>query len=208
MDISLDGFTIKIPTDYQMMNKMPDDPVGVLSFMKQTQDAACLAMYGSVPAKESMPFNSPEKVIAAIHKTMAPDQGIIEVKNGITESGKKYIYSIVKTVGRDGISLQYFLAVHIGFFADKVFQTQAFFNETGVTGQREAAVSAILVSDGKIKMNEQGQIMSGWSKDPYDENYTKGALLNLSEDAYYDEAFPDHPLTQARLLVNELIRLN
>lgn len=208
MDITLDGFTVKIPTDYQAMNKLPDDPVGNLSFMKRTQDAVCLAMYGFIPAKESMPFNSPDKVIAAIHGAMASDQGIIEVKNGVTESGKKYIYSLVKTVGRGGISLQYFLAMHIGFFADKVFQIQAFFNETGVTGQRESAVSAILVSDGKIVLDEKGQIVSGWTKDPYDETYTKGVLMNTGEDEYYDEVFPDHPLTQARLLINELIQLN
>ena len=208
MDISLDGFTAKIPADYQAMNRLPNDPTGAVSFMKQTPNAACLAMYGSVPANEAMSFNSLDKVIAAVRGAMADDQGLIEVKNGITDAGKKYIYSIVKTVGRNNISVQYFLAMHIGFFANKVFQIQAFFNETGTTGQRDTAVYAILAADGKIQMNEQGQIAAGWACDPYDESITKGALMNMSEREHYDEVFPDHPLTQARLLANELIQMN
>ena len=59
MDIMLDGFSIKIPEGYQQMNHLPDDPANMLSFMKKTEDAACLAMYGSISSKEAMPFNTP-----------------------------------------------------------------------------------------------------------------------------------------------------
>ena len=47
-----------------------------------------------------------------------------------------------------------------------------------------------------------------WVKDPYDETYAQGQLMNWSEVTDYDKTFPDHPLSQARELVNFLIWKN
>ena len=150
-----------------------------------------------------MPFNSKDQVIAGIRGSFAADQGIVEIESGITNSGKKYIYSIVKTVNRGNIGVQYSLMMHVGYFADHVFQAEGFFDETGYTGGRDTAVFAILQRDGKIGPNYEG-----WSEDPYDPEYKQGILRNASEKPDFDEVFPDHPLTQARLLVKEIIAMN
>jgi type I site-specific restriction-modification system R (restriction) subunit len=47
-----------------------------------------------------------------------------------------------------------------------------------------------------------------WKNDPYDSNYRKGALSNLSEDYHYDEYFPMHPLTLCRNLITFIVRNN
>ena len=203
MNIAISDFTINIPDDYVQMNPLPGDPVGSMSFSKQTSGAACLAMYNAIPSEQAMPFNSKDQVIAGIRGSLAADQGIVEIESGITNSGKKYIYSIVKTVNRGNIGVQYSLMMHVGYFADHVFQAEGFFDETGYTGGRDTAVFAILQRDGKIGPNYEG-----WSEDPYDPEYKQGILRNASEKPDFDEVFPDHPLTQARLLVKEIIAMN
>jgi hypothetical protein len=120
MDISIENFTIKIPVDYQQVNSLPGDPAGSMSFMKKTPEAACLVMYSGIPSEQSMPFNSKEEVVRGIHSALAEDQGLIEVESGITPAGKKYIYSIVKTVNRGTVGVQYSLVLHIGYFAEHV----------------------------------------------------------------------------------------
>ena len=204
MEIMLKEFPVHVPDDYGMVPSMPGDPAGSLSFMKQTSNAACLAMYTPIPADQAMPFNSVEQVIDGIRSVLAPDQGIIEVEAGSTEFERKYIYSIIKTVNRGGIQgVQYILTMHIGYYSDYVFQCQAFFDETGLIGAREASVFAILENDHKVGPNGEG-----WVKDPYDETYAQGQLMNWSEVTDYDKTFPDHPLSQARELVNFLIWKN
>ena len=177
-----------------------------MSFMKKTPEAVCLVMYSGIPSEQSMPFNSKEEVVRGIHSALAEDQGLIEVESGITPAGKKYIFSIVKTLNRGTVGVQYSLVLHIGYFAEHVFQAQAFFDETGYTGGRDASVFAILQSEGKVTVD--GQNISGWAVDPYDPQYTRGVLMNMSEKTDYDEVFPNHPLTQARILAKNLIEMN
>lgn len=203
MNIAIADFTVNIPDDYIQMNPLPGDPVGSMSFSKQTNNSACLAMYSAIPSDKAMPFNSRDQVIAGIRGSLAQDQGIIEVETGITNSGKKYIYSIVKTVNRGSIGVQYSLMMHIGYYADHVFQVEGFFDETGYTGGRDTAVFAILQKDGKIGPNYEG-----WAEDPYDPEFKQGILMNASERENFDEAFPEHPLTQARILVKTIVAVN
>ncbi len=207
MEISIGNFTIKVPADYQQVNSLPGDPVGSISFMKKTPVAACLAMYNSISSEQSMPFNSKEEVIRNIHNTLEQDQGVIEVESGITPAGKKYIYSIIKTFNRGGIAIKYSLSLHIGHFADRIFETQAVFDGIGDNAVlRDAAVYNILQKEGKIGVGDPD--VSNWAMDPYDSQYRHGVLMNMSEKAEYDEAFPGYPLTEARLLVKNLIVMN
>jgi hypothetical protein len=204
MEIMLKEFAVHLPDDYGQVQSMPGDPPGSISFMKQTPNSACLAMYTPIPAEQAMPFNSVNQVIDGIRGVLAPDQGIIEVEAGGTVNERKYIYSIIKTVNRGGVQgVQYILTMHIGYYSDYVFQCQAFFDETGLTGARDASVFAILENDHKVGSNGEG-----WVRDPYDETYAQGALMNLSESREYDATFPNHPLTQARALVQFLIENN
>lgn len=45
-------------------------------------------------------------------------------------------------------------------------------------------------------------------RDPYDENYKEGFLMNVSEDESMDEQFPDHPLSMLRKYVKWVIENN
>ena len=48
-------------------------------------------------------------------------------------------------------------------------------------------------------------VFEGWNEDPYNPDYKKGALMNLSERAGLDGVFPYHPLSQCRELIKSLI---
>ena len=45
---------------------------------------------------------------------------------------------------------------------------------------------------------------AGWTKDPYDESYRRGALMNLSELEEFDEQFPGSALSMCRELVKAI----
>ncbi len=74
--------------------------------------------------------------------------------------------------------------------------------EIGVTGIREAGITPRLLKAGEIKLEKNGY--GNWLQDPYDEDWKKGALMNKAEHPQYDSDFPNHPLTIARGLINQL----
>jgi hypothetical protein len=45
-------------------------------------------------------------------------------------------------------------------------------------------------------------------KDPYDEKFDRGILMNLSEKREYDYSFPNHPLSEMRRLIDYIIDNN
>jgi hypothetical protein len=70
--------------------------------------------------------------------------------------------------------------------------------ERGMTGVREAIVTATLISEGKLKPQEYEL---HWAHDPYESAYSgvdRSALRSLSDDESYDEQFPLHPLSKVR----------
>ena len=76
-----------------------------------------------------------------------------------------------------------------------VFKVQA--AETDATGMRETIIMNSLLSSGDYDL-------SSWTFDPYEKNFEGGRPMNISEDKRYDIDFPDHHLTQARKLLNEI----
>jgi len=74
--------------------------------------------------------------------------------------------------------------------------------ETGTTGIREATVADRLIGSGAVTLDADGG-MVGWNFDPYDPQLTGGVLMNRSEEAKYDSAFPNHPLTRLRRAMAE-----
>jgi len=75
-------------------------------------------------------------------------------------------------------------------------------HERGTTGVREAIVTANLINEGKLASSEDYRNL--WARDPYDPEYhgvDRSVLHFISDDASYDEQFPDHPLTTVRRLL-------
>jgi hypothetical protein len=91
-------------------------------------------------------------------------------------------------------------------FKDFWFQLTMASVERGVTGQRDAFVTASLAQEGKLELESfdkpdskgaTGRI-KGWFQDPYDPNYSGLILRSISDDEKYDTLFPQHPLTKVR----------
>ena len=85
-----------------------------------------------------------------------------------------------------------------------VFKVQS--PEGGVTGIRESAVLAALMSRGTQALDTNTGQLSGWLDAPYDSNEAGPMTRNISERPEYDAQFPEHPLSRARWVLEHLQR--
>jgi len=76
--------------------------------------------------------------------------------------------------------------------------------EAGVTGIREAIILDRLMGDGVAPEIDENGKMIGWSKDPYDDDFKKGKLMNYAEREEFDVDFPHHPLSTVRNRLKQL----
>lgn len=185
---------IKIPEYYQQVKSMPGDPKGSVPYMTQSHQATVFLIMYPIKDKDAMPYDK-EKAIIGIHSAMDDDQGLIEAESGITDNGRQYIYTIVKTK-KEPVSVLYTLTGQVSQNEDTCY-FQGFFESSGETGLRESVLYAAMRRKGIV-----GDSFEGWSEDPYDPSFTKGFLMNKSELKQFDEAFPEHPLSMARELMS------
>jgi hypothetical protein len=76
--------------------------------------------------------------------------------------------------------------------------------EQGMTGVREAVVTAKLIGEGKLAPEDYER---RWSGDPYDPGYApadRRVLRFISDDESYDAQFPHHPLSKVRHVLASL----
>lgn len=76
--------------------------------------------------------------------------------------------------------------------------------ERGITGIREAIVTSDLMNAGKLTIQEYQR---SWACDPYDPDYhgvDGNVLYFISDNEFYDERFPEHPLSKVRELLSTL----
>lgn len=99
--------------------------------------------------------------------------------------------------------MQYILTMHIDM-GQYCMNIRSFFDEVGMTGTRDTAIMNKMINEGKITPPN----MSGWFKDPYDENYKNGIIMNLSEKEEYDAMFPQHPLSEMRSFIKYIVENN
>ena len=190
-----------VPDYYVELKAGPKDPPYTTPYGYQSETVMAFALVHPIHISHAMPFGHPEVLIDGIHKQLAENQGLIEVKDGQTEAGRNYIYSIVKTYNDAEKRNQYNLTMQVSYDTYAMNIT-GFFDEIGVTGMREAQAYILLTNEGVIKGVEE------WCKDPYDETYTKGHLMNRSEEEPFDHAFPGHPLSEARKYAQIIIANN
>jgi len=133
-------------------------------------------------------------------------QAIADVNGGLieVELSKKYKLSFIKTIFKlpqEHSGITYIASLTVPFKNYSfVFKVQA--AEIGLTGMRDALIADKLIREKVISLDENGY--SNWFADPYDKHFKGGLLMNKSEQIIYDNDFPDHPLTQARLLLNQI----
>lgn len=196
---------IEIPKDYKVLKALPDDPDGAVSYAKETEMALCFAQVYPIKIRELMPMHDDKPIIDGIHECLADNQGIIEVHHGKTRYDKNYVYSIVKNL-RESHGITYILTMHFEK-QDQAVCIRGNFDERGITGIKEAQVFEYCRRKGKVKLDHDNGVI-GWCEDPYDPCFKRGVLMNLSEDRWYDNSYPKHPLTQLRRLIAQIIDIN
>ena len=87
-------------------------------------------------------------------------------------------------------------------------QLTGVFGERGITGLREAQLTARFLESGQIKVRKHpfyrriftrsSGYVEGWFVDPYDPKYRGVVLRSITDSEEYDEQFPNHPLTRLR----------
>lgn len=95
-----DGEAIIIPPEYERVERkalnVPEFMKDAVAYAMATGSANCFLLSCAVPEDVAMPFDNPQWVIDEQHKNMGENEGLIEVKNGETASGRPYIYIIIK----------------------------------------------------------------------------------------------------------------
>ena len=203
MKIKLGLRSVRVPDGFEKLGSDKDDKKkddGVYIF-KQTESALCMVRLTQLKEKEAMPFKQAKVIIDGIHEALGEKQGLIAVRPIVNKSGDGYAYSIVKSALEEH-GMQYILTMH-SKIKDKYFHLQGWFEESGTTGMRDAIIYAMAEKEGKV-----GRNFEGWFKDPYDPEYKHGLPMNLSEREEYDKMFPNHPLSECRRFVAEVIESN
>lgn len=201
---------IKLPDKYKKIKGkfleemgFPEDAFG---YEMVDEGANALIVCFDVDEAVSMPFNDNGEIIRNMREMKNPNEGLVEVNSGETKSGAKYVYVILKhaMVQEDGVFVgtEYTMNINVQLGSTIKF-LNASFMEQGETGMRDTVVYELLRRDGRV-----GENMEGWSVDPYDESYTEGFLMNVSECALYDEMFPLHPLSAERQLIKYIVENN
>lgn len=183
------------------------------AFQKFTSNCNAIVDFAKLEEDKCLPSNEKD-LIDGIHYYLGEDQGLIEVGTGYTKKGYRYVYSIVKNLNREVRGVIYFLRLQLFFEemqSDKfdAIDVAGEFTEINTTGMRDS-IGLDFARRAELIDFSKENIFEGWNEDPYDPEYRKGALMNLSERAGLDGIFPDHPLSQCReflkaVLNNQLV---
>ncbi|MDO4949734.1 MAG: WG repeat-containing protein [Bacteroidales bacterium] len=201
--IELEKFiTLEMPQDFEVLRSMPEDPDGAISYEKYTANAVCFIQTSPINTEEAMPLTDIKPIIDDLHQGLADNQGIVEVVNGDTKYNKQFVYSIIKSA-REHQGMNYILTMHV-VKKGKALCVRGQFEEMGTTGIRDTTVYEYARRQNLVKAIGG----EGWFEDPYDEGFTRGLRMNLSEKREYDMSFPNHPLSQMRTFISFIIENN
>lgn len=195
--IEIGGRTLTIPNDFLRLESMPDDPAGSVAYGMQNEGTVCYVLMYPDDSSRAMPLDI-NQISEGVHAQLGEKQGLIDIQTITADDGRKYVYTIVKTL-RESSEMQYNLTLQISDL-EQMIHVQGYFEERGTTGQRAAVVH----EDAVRKNLVQAGSFEGWFEDPFDKAYRKGVLKNLSENEEYDAAFPDHPLSILRRFANTI----
>lgn len=202
---------LKLPDLYEQIENNAPPAMGIpreaFLYGARTSRAKVIMHMNKVDQATSMPFDSPQWVVDYLHEHMEDIEGLIEVGCGSSSKGHRIIYNILKISMTDETGIPhgnaYSLCLNIEIGPDVYFVNGSFYEE-GITGERDNTIFALYRRDHPDLENP----FDGWSRDPYDENFSKGFLMNRSEEKQFDEFFPDHPLSVARTLVKYITENN
>jgi len=181
---------LRLPSPWQRLDDMPDQPYGtqVAGFITETCQA--IVFVRRVLQTAWMPLDT-GSITDSIAKVLSEDVGLLDVGVHKTASGIPYAYTLVKAkMEPSGLNFNVTLHLH----SDYRHEIDAFFTEIGTTGVREALVWELAMREGRVRPGPGG--LEGWTVDPHG---IGGAFLpNLADDVEYDEKFREHALAEAR----------
>ena len=159
-----------------------------------------------ISKKEALDYNNKEELIKRIESSIGADSddAIIEVENGKTIEGYKYIFFIIKKAKPEGMleyKLSYYLTLHL-FYKNEIVQVKGLFEETNMTGAREALASVLAEKCGIVTITDSG--LEGWFE-PFNEEKNSKINRNVGERRGFDALVPYNPLSQARELLLSII---
>ncbi len=170
-----------------------------------------MSMYAS-PQNDVMQFNQDERTISEIHKAgLDGNSGLLELQSLTTSHEINIVYRLVKHLISDdvGNNMSYILTIDVYGDNKDIWRIQVVTASSNLLDVRNSAVRQQFMEDKGISLisgdQKQLNITTGWSYDPYDSNFTKGILMNLSERREYDDLFPNHPLSVTRRILKEII---
>lgn len=197
-----DQMEIQMPEEWQLGDRLPEDPIGALTYAKITADSANLVQIARLDEKKTMPLDDVQKIIDAEHASIQENTGLVEARIGKTQYDKRYAYSIVRVLLKPH-GVAYVLNLHL-YKDHQAVSITGRFTERGVTGRRETTALEFCIRKGWVKK----ETYEGWVEDPYDKEFKKGSPSNLSELPYFDGSFRTHPLSELRGLIQDLLLYN
>ena len=206
--VQLSGSKVKIllPKGYEKIkhkNILKDFTSDDVNYHKAVSTSDNMVYISKLAGDKAMNPDDVDGLINDIHQKLSDTQGLVEVKNGETRRGYKYIYCIIKNLIDEQFGgMKYLLCLNL-FYESEVIEVTGEFTEINLTGQREGMCSILARKAGLIEMSSEG--FKGLYQDPYDPNYTKGCLKNLTEKEGLDGLFPDNPLSQTHELLLAII---
>ena len=197
---------LKIPSWFIKDDYAADGRPHLRTFRYETADAGSMVLYYHIDETDTVPWDNPQELIDRIHQSRAMFLGLIEVETGKTVSGLRYIYSVLKSL-KDRDTIRYLLDMKIDF-SICTLGVKGYFDEMGEKGIRESGIYSLLTTQGTDHTADIE--IERWEEDPYDSGCKNeyGMLMNSSEKKEYDSRFPQHPLSELRRFVAELISLN
>ena len=179
-----------------------------IGFGKSTYGVNALLITWPVLDSQSMSLTDRNSIIENIRTEDAPNQGLIDVKCGITPKGNRYAYVIRKIYFTDeednrNSSTQYTLGLNIRIDGKVHFIDSSFGPSEDFGDIRRSALS-IMQCGSRALMLEADE----WNHDPFDENIEDGFLMDWTEDEKYDDLFPYSPLSELRGFVKYVTENN
>ncbi|MEN8927238.1 MAG: hypothetical protein ABF242_07440 [Flavobacteriales bacterium] len=152
-------------------------------------------------SKPDLPYLNEIDVVREFYRKelSSHNGGLIEVNLKEIEN-----YTTIKTVfkiSQEPAGISYLASLTFPFkHYSFVIKIQAV--EIGMSGSREAETRSYLLKNKEL--NQVGDTYPGWEQDPYNKEFSKGLLMNLSEAKKYDSVYANHALSKARTMLKTI----
>jgi len=140
------------------------------------------------------------------HIAIASGRSIVSVEMVNTPQGVLALETVTKA--QRGLGFDYIGTLLVAD-RDCHYDVRIAADEGGMTGTREALVTAHLAELGEIELAapsspDGSRRIKGWYQDPYDEVWDDDAICSVTDDERVDVCFPEHPLTRVRAFLRQL----